>query len=78
MGIAVPYMAVVSAGGANVAFTRLPEMQNGVPISDPEGHPLGMSKKAAVTSVAMTVASRNVVLPIAPMLVRPCPERVRR
>ena len=27
LGIAVPYMAVVAAGGANVAFTRLPEMQ---------------------------------------------------
>ena len=34
LGIAVPYAAVVCAGGANVAFTRLPEMQTGVPIAD--------------------------------------------
>ncbi|KAL1511174.1 hypothetical protein AB1Y20_005990 [Prymnesium parvum] len=71
LGIAVPYMAVVTAGASNVAFTRLPEMQHGVPISDVEGSPLGVSKKAATTSVAMTVASRNVVLPIAPMLLPP-------
>ena len=32
LGIAVPYMAVVAAGASNVGFTRLPEMQHGVPI----------------------------------------------
>ncbi|KAL3926900.1 MAG: hypothetical protein SGPRY_003080 [Prymnesium sp.] len=69
LGIAVPYAAVVAAGASNVAFTRLPEMQHGVPIADPDGTPLGVSKKAAITSVGMTVASRNFVLPIAPMLV---------
>ena len=37
LGIAVPYVAVVAAGGANVAFTRLPEMQSGVPIAAPDG-----------------------------------------
>eukprot|EP00966_Prymnesium_polylepis_P096550 2236985-Prymnesium_polylepis.1 len=50
LGIAVPYMAVVAAGASNVAFTRLPEMRNGVPISDADGQPLGMSKQAAITS----------------------------
>ena len=40
LGIAVPYAAVVLAGGANVAFTRLPEMQDGVPIADADGNVL--------------------------------------
>lgn len=71
LGIAVPYFAVVCAGGANVAFTRLPEMQSGVPITDPDGNKLGISKAAAVTSVTKTVMSRNVCLPIAPMLLPP-------
>eukprot|EP00316_Scyphosphaera_apsteinii_P024242 CAMPEP_0119333994 /NCGR_PEP_ID=MMETSP1333-20130426/86425_1 /TAXON_ID=418940 /ORGANISM="Scyphosphaera apsteinii, Strain RCC1455" /LENGTH=320 /DNA_ID=CAMNT_0007344199 /DNA_START=55 /DNA_END=1017 /DNA_ORIENTATION=- len=71
LGIAVPYAAVVAAGASNVAFTRLPEMTHGVPVVDADGNALGVSKKAAVTSVAMTVASRNVVLPIAPMLLPP-------
>ena len=71
LGIAVPYAAVVAAGASNVAFTRLPEMQDGVPVADHEGNTLGVSKKAAVTSVGLTVASRNVVLPIAPMLLPP-------
>ena len=71
LGIAVPYAAVVCAGGANVAFTRLPEMNNGVPIADADGNALGISKAAAVTSVTKTVMSRNVCLPIAPMLLPP-------
>lgn len=71
LGIAVPYVAVVLAGGANVAFTRLPEMQDGVPIADADGNVLGVSKAAAVTSVTKTVLSRNVCLPIAPMLLPP-------
>ena len=71
LGIAVPYAAVVCAGGANVAFTRMPEMQTGVPIADEEGTVLGISKAAAVTSVTKTVMSRNVCLPIAPMLLPP-------
>ena len=71
LGIAVPYMAVVAAGGANVAFTRMPEMQSGVPIADAEGNVLGVSKAAAITSVTKTIMSRNVCLPIAPMLLPP-------
>jgi len=71
LGIAVPYAAVVCAGGANVAFTRMPEVQSGVPIADAEGNVLGVSKAAAVTSVTKTVMSRNVCLPIAPMLLPP-------
>lgn len=71
LGIAVPYAAVVTSGGVNVAFTRMPEMRQGVPIADPEGVELGLSKQAAITSVAMTIASRSVVLPIVPMLLPP-------
>jgi len=71
LGIAIPYAAVVASGGVNVAFTRLPEMRQGVPIADREGNDLGFSKAAARTSVAMTIASRSVVLPITPMLLPP-------
>ena len=71
LGIAVPYAAVVSAGAANVAFTRMPEMQSGVPIAAPDGTPLGVSKAAAQSAVLNTVLSRNLLLPIAPMLLPP-------
>mmetsp|Transcript_535 Transcript_535/g.1505 ORF Transcript_535/g.1505 Transcript_535/m.1505 type:complete len:356 (-) Transcript_535:161-1228(-) len=71
LGIAVPYVAVVSAGAANVGFTRLPEMQGGVPITAPDGTPLGVSKAAAQSAVINTVLSRNLLLPIAPMLLPP-------
>ena len=46
-------------------------MQDGVPIADADGNVLGVSKAAAVTSVTKTVLSRNVCLPIAPMLLPP-------
>lgn len=71
LGIAVPYAAVVSAGAANVAFTRMPEMQDGVPIAAHDGTPLGTSKNAAFAAVRDTVLSRNLLLPIAPMLLPP-------
>eukprot|EP00962_Isochrysis_galbana_P041043 scaffold14964_cov146-Isochrysis_galbana.AAC.1 len=71
LGIAVPYMAVVSAGAANVGFTRLPEMQHGVPIAARDGTQLGVSKAAAQSAVINTVLSRNLLLPIAPMLFPP-------
>ena len=71
LGIAVPYAAVVSAGAANVAFTRMPEIQSGVPITAPDGTVLGTSKAAAQNAVVNTVLSRNLLLPIAPMLLPP-------
>ena len=71
LSIAVPYAAVVAAGSANVAFTRLPEMQDGVPITAPDGTPLGTSKAAAQTGVINTIASRILLQPIAPMLLPP-------
>ncbi len=71
LGLAVPYAAVVTAGGANTAFTRLPEMRAGVPVVAPDGTPLGVSRAAATSAVVNTVLSRNLLLPIAPMLLPP-------
>ena len=71
LSIAVPYAAVVSAGASNLAFTRLPEMQAGVPVAAPDGTPLGTSKAAARSAVASTVISRIVLQPIVPMLLPP-------
>ena len=71
LSIAVPYAAVVTAGAANVAFTRLPEMRDGVPITAPDGTPLGTSKAAAQSAVVNTVLSRIMLQPIAPMLFPP-------
>ena len=71
LGIAVPYAAVVSAGASNLAFTRLPEMQAGVPIAAADGTPLGTSKAAARSAVLNTVISRIVLQPIVPMLLPP-------
>lgn len=50
LGIAVPYAAVAIAGSCNLAFTRMPEIQQGVPVADHEGRALGVSKAAAVSS----------------------------
>jgi tricarboxylate carrier len=69
--IAVPYAAVVTAGAANVAFTRMPEMQDGVPITAPDGSPLGTSRAAARSAVVNTILSRILLQPIAPMLLPP-------
>ena len=71
LGPAVPYVAVVSAGAGNVAFTRWPEVQNGVPIKSNDGTALGLSKAAAFESIKLTVLSRNVCLPIIPLLCPP-------
>lgn len=70
LGLAVPYTAVVAAGAANVALTRMPEMLDGVPISAPDGTPLGLSKAAAVASVKQTILSRVTLLP-APVMLGP-------
>lgn len=71
LGIAVPYAAVVTAGSTNVAFTRMPEMRDGVPITAPDGTPLGTSKAAARTAVVNTILSRILLQPVAPMLLPP-------
>ena len=55
LGVAVPYVAVVTAGAGNVAFTRWPEVTNGVPIKDLDGNVLGTSAAAAMESIKLTV-----------------------
>jgi len=69
MGPFVPYLAVISAGTANVSFTRLEEWYGkGVSIVDEEGRELGMSRAAGQMGVLQTVLSRSCFLPIAPMV----------
>jgi len=70
MGPFVPYLAVISAGSANVSFTRMEEWNGkGVAIVDEEGKELGMSKAAGQMGVMQTVLSRSCFLPIAPMVI---------
>jgi tricarboxylate carrier len=65
----VPYLAVISAGSANVSFTRFEEWNGkGVSVVDTEGKDLGLSRKAGQQSVLQTVVSRSCFLPIAPMV----------
>jgi len=69
MGPFVPYLAVISAGTANVSFTRMEEWYGkGVAIADEEGRELGMSQAAGQMGVLQTVLSRSCFLPIAPMV----------
>jgi len=69
MGPFVPYLAVISAGSANVSFTRMEEWAGkGVSVVDGEGKDLGMSAKAGQLGVLQTVLSRSCFLPIAPMV----------
>mmetsp|Transcript_81791 Transcript_81791/g.227745 ORF Transcript_81791/g.227745 Transcript_81791/m.227745 type:complete len:386 (-) Transcript_81791:195-1352(-) len=69
MGPFVPYLAVISAGSANVSFTRMEEWRgSGIPIADKDGNALGMSAKAGQIGVLQTVLSRSCFLPIAPMV----------
>jgi tricarboxylate carrier len=71
LGLAVPYVAVVAAGAGNVAFTRWPEVSNGVPVASADGRTLGLSQAAALESIKLTVLSRNVALPVIPLLIPP-------
>lgn len=69
MGPFVPYLAVISAGSANVSFTRMEEWYGkGVSVVDSDGNELGMSKAAGQLGVMQTVISRSCFLPIAPMV----------
>jgi len=65
----VPYLAVISAGSANVSFTRMEEWNGkGVSIVDADANDLGLSLKAGQLGVLQTVLSRSCFLPIAPMV----------
>eukprot|EP00922_Rhytidocystis_sp_ex-Travisia-forbesii_P070409 GHVS01105174.1.p1 GENE.GHVS01105174.1~~GHVS01105174.1.p1 ORF type:complete len:373 (-),score=48.43 GHVS01105174.1:390-1508(-) len=73
----VPYVAVASAGVANVGLMRLRELTDGIPVFfNPAGdnqtpEPLGVSKVAAKQALMQTAISR-IVLPI-PILALPPP-----
>jgi len=72
LGLFVPYLAVISAGSCNVAFTRMDEWAGrGVCIFSPEGKELGMSAQAGKQAVLNTIATRSVCLPIPVLLVPP-------
>lgn len=65
----VPYLAVISAGSANVSFTRMEEWRGkGVSVVSEEGTDLGLSLAAGQMGVLQTVLSRSCFLPIAPMV----------
>lgn len=65
----VPYLAVISAGTANVSLTRMEEWKGkGVHVCDAEGKDLGTSLKAGQLGVLQTVVTRSCFLPIAPMV----------
>jgi tricarboxylate carrier len=71
MGLFVPYFAVICAGSSNVAFTRMEEVNKGVPILDSAGNQLGISKVAGFEGVKNTVLSRSCFLPIFPLVLPP-------
>jgi len=72
LGFLVPYLAVISAGSCNVAFTRMDEWNGrGVCLFGPDGQELGMSLKAGQQAVFSTVLTRSVCLPIPVLIVPP-------
>jgi tricarboxylate carrier len=72
LGPFVPYLAVITAGASNVGFTRMDEIQNGIPVMDPTtGDVLGVSKAAGFEAVKSTIVSRSCFLPIFPLVIPP-------
>jgi len=71
LGPVIPYLAVISAGSANVAFTRMGEITDGVPVFDDNGKELGISMKAGREAVLQTVVTRSCCLPIGILLIPP-------
>eukprot|EP01013_Petalomonas_cantuscygni_P030447 TRINITY_DN5640_c0_g1_i1.p1 TRINITY_DN5640_c0_g1~~TRINITY_DN5640_c0_g1_i1.p1 ORF type:complete len:343 (+),score=51.81 TRINITY_DN5640_c0_g1_i1:146-1174(+) len=75
LGPLVPYIAVASAGAANIGFTRSSELSTGIPVFQGtvgrrgESTELGRSAAAGTTAVTMTAFTR-VILPI-PILLMP-------
>jgi len=67
----VPYIAVISAGTANIGFTRMDEVINGVNVFDRDGTDHGKSISAGRTAVFKTVTTRSCFLPIFPLLIPP-------
>uniref|UniRef100_A0A7S2V1M8 Sidoreflexin n=1 Tax=Fibrocapsa japonica TaxID=94617 RepID=A0A7S2V1M8_9STRA len=73
--IAVPYLATVSAGAANLLFTRRKELEEGVTVSDHTGKEVGVSTLAARQCVSQTFFSRVALVPIPILLVPPLIKR---
>ena len=66
----IPYIAVASAGAANIYFTRRSEIESGIPVSLEDGTEVGTSQVAAQQAVLQTVLSRGVLRPL-PVLALP-------
>lgn len=68
LGPLVPYSCVVMASSANIMFTRMDEIKNGVSILDSEGKKLGLSCNAGMEAIKTTIMTRTVCLPIVPIM----------
>ena len=63
LGSFVTYLAVISAGSANVSFFPMEEWTGkGVSVVDDDGEDLGMSLKAGQQGVLQTVLTRSLFL----------------
>jgi len=71
VGPFVPYLATITAGSANVAFSRMDEVRNGIDVADADGKNVGRSISAGQTAVFKTVTTRSMFLPIFPLLIPP-------
>jgi tricarboxylate carrier len=68
LGPVVPYSCVVLASSANLMFTRMDEINNGVSVVDKNGDKVGISKEAGMLAIQQTILTRTVCLPILPIL----------
>lgn len=69
LGRLVPFVAVVSAGVANVFLMRKNEIRNGISVHDSDGNEVGKSRRAALLAVGETALSR--VVNATPIMVLP-------
>ncbi len=66
----VSYVAVASAGAANILFSRQSELREGAPVADASGRVHGDSVAAGRSVVLQTVLSRGLFIPM-PVLLLP-------
>eukprot|EP00929_Paragymnodinium_shiwhaense_P008550 TRINITY_DN112512_c0_g1_i1.p1 TRINITY_DN112512_c0_g1~~TRINITY_DN112512_c0_g1_i1.p1 ORF type:complete len:435 (-),score=76.20 TRINITY_DN112512_c0_g1_i1:265-1569(-) len=67
----VPYFAVICASTANMLFSRMDELQNGVAVNDEHGNFVGKSQKAGFQAVTQTLTTRGWISPIPILLLPP-------